>query len=93
VTARVLGGLLLLAGCTSWTCRPSTIEVAKKDERATLETKSGVLRTTESGRVEEVIAPRIVREYWIQAADERWYRVSETTYRDAEVGRTLEVCR
>jgi hypothetical protein len=89
----VLGGLLLLAGCSSWNCRPATIEVAKKDERATLETKSGILRTTESGRVEEVIAPRIAREYWIQAADERWYRVSETTYRDAEIGRPLEVCR
>ena len=93
MTPRVLGGLLLLTGCTSLTCSPSTIEVAKKDERATLETKSGVLRTTESGRVEEVITPRIVREYWIQAADERWHRVSEATYRQAEVGRTVEICR
>jgi hypothetical protein len=93
VTSRVLGGLVLLAGCASWTCRPSTIEVAKKDERATLETKSGVLRTTESGRVEEVIKPRVVREYWVQATDGEWYRVPEATYRNAQIGRTLEVCR
>jgi hypothetical protein len=93
VTLRVLGGLVLLAGCTSWTCRPSTIEVAKKDERAMLETKSGVLRTTESGRVEEVIKPRVVREYWVQATDDQWHRVTEAMYRDAQIGRTLEVCR
>jgi hypothetical protein len=89
----VVGGLLLFAGCTSWTCRPVTIDVARKDERAILETRSGMLRTTESGRVEEVITPRVVREYWVQAADERWYRVPEATYRDAQVGRTLEICR
>jgi len=43
--------------------------------------------------VEEVIKPRVVREYWVQATDDQWHRVTEAMYRDAQIGRTLEVCR
>jgi hypothetical protein len=74
-------------------CRPVTVIVAKKEEKARLESSSGQIRTTETGRIEEAVQPTVVREYWVQAREGTWYRVSADKFRAAEVGQALEVCR
>jgi len=80
-----------LGGCASLRCQPSVIAVAKKDERARLETPLG-WHQTESGRIEE--APMTtVREYWVQAEDGGWYRVSIQQFNAVSIGDRLEVCR
>jgi hypothetical protein len=94
VRGSALMGLLLasaLGGCASMACRPSVIVVAKKDERVRLETPLG-WHQTESGRIEE--APMTtVREYWVQAEDGGWYRVSIQQFDAVAPGDRLEVCR
>jgi len=82
---------LTMGGCASIACQPTAIVVAKKEERARPETPLGV-RTTETGRIE---APPmvIVRDYWVQADDGSWHRVSAEQYKAVEVGGRLEVCR
>ena len=82
---------LILPACSVATCQPARIVVVKKDERV----KPGPslsLRTTETGRIEEVPAP-LVREYRVQAEDGTWYRVSAEQFERAEVGGALEICR
>jgi hypothetical protein len=86
---------LLLAsgpgGCTSVGCQSRTIVVAKKDERARLETPLG-WHQTESGRIEE--APmETVREYWVQGEGGDWHRVSVQQFNAVATGDRLEVCR
>jgi hypothetical protein len=84
--------VLLLLGCAGLTCRPASITVAKKEERARLEaTPSGF--TSETGRLEELRTPEIVRDYWVLDAEGTWHRVSLGQYRSAEVGQALDLCQ
>lgn len=83
---------LVLVGCAGLTCQPTSITVAKKEERGRLETVPGGY-TTQTGRLEELRRPEIVRDYWVQDATGTWHRLSLEHYRAAEVGRPLEICR
>jgi len=84
--------LLALSGCAGLACRPTSITVATKEERSRLETVPRGY-TSETGRLEEIRRPEIVRDYWVRDVDGTWYRVSLDQYREAEAGRPLEVCR
>ena len=89
----VLVGLAVV-GCTAVTCQPSTVIVAKKEERARVENVSGGLyRTTETGRLEPVLTPGIVREYWIESRGGDWYRVTPEQFQAADIDRPMEMCR
>jgi hypothetical protein len=84
--------VLALSGCAGLSCQPASITVAKKEERARLEaTPRGY--TSETGRLEEIRRPEIVRDYWVLDADGTWHRVSLEQYRTAEVGQVLPLCR
>jgi len=85
---------LSVAGCSAVTCRPSSIVVARKEERARVEDRSGGLyRTTETGRLEPAMQPGAVREYWVQSKSGEWYRVSAEQFAAADVDRPIEICR
>jgi hypothetical protein len=91
-----LAGVLLpvlAASCSTPACRPLTIVVAQKEERARLESVPYGIRTTETGRLEEGRRTEIVRDYWVRAQDGTWYPVSMDRYRAVEVGQPLEICR
>jgi hypothetical protein len=88
-----LVALLLLAGCASGACRPLTIEVAKKEERAFLATPSNQPLTTQPGGLVDTATPRVERTFWVQAKGGSWHPVPEEKYQAAEVGRPLELCR
>jgi hypothetical protein len=90
IAAASLG--LALAGCAGLSCQPTSITVAKKEERGRLETVPRGY-TTETGRLEELRRPEIVRDYWVQDATDIWHRVSLEQYRAAEIGRLLELCQ
>jgi hypothetical protein len=93
--ALVVGAAFALAvgGCVQLACRPASILVAKKEERGRLDVGGGgLLRTTETGRVEEVQKPVVVREYWVLSKEGAWYRVSAEQFKVAEPDRPLEVC-
>lgn len=95
MTARALLAAVLLAasGCATLGCEPLAIVVARTQERSRLESEFRGVRTDPQGRVSEVRRDVVVHEYWVQAADGRWYRVNEARWRAAEVGGRLEVCR
>ena len=84
--------VLALSGCAGLSCQPASITVAKKEERTRLETVPHGY-TTETGRLEELRRPEIVRDYWVQDADGTWHRVALEQYRAIEVGQVLEICR
>jgi hypothetical protein len=82
-----------LASCAVFVCQPVTVSVANKKELARLETVPGAIRTSETGRIEEdVRQQRTVRDYWVQAREGTWHRVSAEQFRAAETGRALELC-
>ena len=85
--------VLLAAACTSFVCRPLSVTVAEKEERARLDTVPRGVETTATGRLDVLRAPEIVRDYWVRAGDGTWYRVSLDKFRAAEVGRPLEFCQ
>lgn len=85
--------VLFAAACASFTCRPLSVTVAAKEERARLDTVPRGVETTGTGRLEVRRAPEIVRDYWVRAEDGTWYRVSLDKFRAAEVGRPLELCQ
>ena len=89
-----LGVLLALAaaGCTLFTCRPVTVVVAEKEERTQPQLQPAGVRTTDTGRVEEVEQLRRVRTYRIRSEDGGWYTVSADAFRAAKVGSPIEVC-
>ena len=93
--ASVAAALLasLLAGCATFTCKPETVVVVKKEERVRLATTPGGLRETETGRVVEVERMARVREFWVQSETGSWHRVSAEQLRAAEIGRPMEVCQ
>jgi hypothetical protein len=81
-------------GCAALACAPVTLVVAQKEERARIGNLShGLYRTTETGRVEPVLAPGVVREYWVRSARGDWYRVTPEQFDAARVNRPLDVCR
>ena len=84
--------VLALSGCAGLSCQPASITVAKKEERARLETVPHGY-TTETGRLEELRRPEIVRDYWVRDADGTWHRVSLEQYRATEVGQVLDICQ
>ena len=94
IATRIAAGTLglVLSGCASLSCEQTSVTVAKKEERGRLETVPRGY-TSETGRLEELRRPEIVRDYWIQDATGAWYRVSLEQYRAAEVGRPLGLCR
>ena len=85
--------VLLAAACASFDCRPVSVTVAEKEERARLDMVPRGVETTATGRLEPLRAPEIVRDYWVRAGDGTWYRVSLDKFRAAEVGRPLELCQ
>jgi len=89
------GGLLatLVAACSSLTCQPVPVTVAQKEERSRLDMVSRGTWTSETGRLEAVRVPEVVRDYWVRAQDGTWYRVSAERFRAVEVGSTVELCR
>lgn len=95
MTGWIAGALLLLlaASCSMPACRPLTIVVAHKEERARLESLPHGIRTTDTGRLEEGRRTEIVRDYWVRAPDGTWYPVTMDRYRAVEVGQPLELCR
>lgn len=96
LTIRAAAGLLLVvlvAACSVPACRPLTVTVASKEERARLEMVPRGVLTTEVGRLKELRTPEVVREYWVQAQDGTWYRVPLDNFRAAGVDRLLGLCR
>jgi hypothetical protein len=85
--------VLLAAACASFVCRPLSVTVAEKEERAGLDMVPRGVETTATGRLDVLRAPEIVRDYWVRAGDGTWYRVSLDKFRAAEVGRPLELCQ
>jgi hypothetical protein len=92
--ARIAWVLLLVAfpGCASLSCRSVPVMVVKKEERSRLETTPRGY-SAETGRLEELRRPEIVRDYWVQDDEGGWHRVSFETYREAVVGRRMDVCK
>ena len=80
-----------LAACAPMACKPSTIVVVKKEQRAGPETPPGI-RITETGRIEEPMMV-IERDYWVQAEDGSWHPVTARQYDSVEVGGRLELCQ
>jgi hypothetical protein len=85
--------ILLAAACASFTCRPLSVTVVEKVERARLDLVARGVQTTDTGRLGVLHAPEIVRDYWVRAEGGSWYRVPLDKFRMAEVGRPLELCR
>ncbi len=84
--------ILSLGGCASIAaCRPTSVVVIKKEARARPESSPG-LRTTETGRLEERPLT-VVRDYWIEAQDGTWHRVSAEQFEAAEINGRLEICQ
>ncbi len=83
--------IFAFAACAPLACETTAIVVVKKEERARPETPPG-LRTTETGRVEE-LPMVVVRDYWVKSEDGRWHRVSVEKFNVAEAGGRLEICR
>lgn len=83
-----------LLGCSAATCRPLRIDVAHKEERARVENVSGgLLQTTGTGRLEPVVRPGVVREFWIESRGGEWYRVTPEQFHSAAVGAPIDICR
>lgn len=82
-----------LGGCAELACTPATIVIAETDERPRLRSEPTGLRTDELGRVKEQRRDVIVSEYWVRDEAGRWYRVDAETWRTAQPGRPLVVCR
>ncbi len=86
--------LALLAACSvGCACRPATVVVAEREERTRLDREFRGVRTDETGRVGEVRRDRLVHEWWVRDTEGRWHPVDEPTYRAAEPGGTVGVCR
>src|SRR5262245_23604907 len=82
-----------LAGCSAFTCTPSSIEVASKDERTRMVSDVRGITTDDTGRVSEVRQEKLVTEYWVTDRQGRSYRVSAAQWSSAEAGQPLTVCR
>ena len=96
---RTLAVVLLLAGlsldscATAPSCAPVAIVVAAKERRTRIGLEPGTLQSTETGRVRQALGESFVPEYWLKDSQGRWDQVSEATWRTAETGQRVEVCR
>ena len=88
-----LSAFSLGACATAPSCTSVSIVVAAKERRTRLGLEPGMLRTTETGQIREVPRESFVPEYWLKDSQGRWDKVSEATWRVAEVGQRAEVCR
>jgi hypothetical protein len=85
--------VLALSGCAT-VCRPATLEVAAKEDRARVVTEVRSVRAADgSGRIVEQTVPRIVHDYLVRDPAGVWHHVSEAEWRGAQPGKPLEVCR
>jgi hypothetical protein len=84
---------LVVSGCAVFGCRPAEILVAetRRDER--LESRIESQYTDLLGWLVEIRRDVVVPSYWVGATDGRWIAVDEPTWRRAEKGKPLEVCR
>ena len=89
----VLLALAAAGGCALFTCQPVTVIVAEKEERTQPRLTPAGVRTTETGRVEEVEQVRRARTYRVRSEDGDWYTVPADAFRGARVGSPIEVCR
>lgn len=89
----VVVSTLLAAGCATVPCKPTPIVVAKKEERLRTELKTVGMRSTPTGGVEEIKRQEAVREYWVQAADKTWHKITEEQYEVAAPNVTIDLCR
>jgi hypothetical protein len=83
----------IVASCASVSCKPAQIVVAEKEERLRREQKTVGTRPTVGGGVEEIRRDVTVREYWVRAVDNEWYRISEEQYEVVVPNATVDVCR
>lgn len=84
---------LLLPGCAVFSCTPATIVVAEMEQQDRLGTRVESLRVDPFGRVQEVRRDVVEHSYWVRATDGEWIAVYEATWRRAEKGKPLDVCR
>ena len=96
---RTLAVVLLLAGpaldacATARSCAPVAVVVAAKERRTRVGLEPGALQSTETGHVRQAPRESVVAEYWLKDSLGRWDQVSEATWREAEPGQRVEVCR
>lgn len=99
MSARVFAGALVLAGlslgacATALSCTPVFIVVTAKERRTRVDLDAGTPLGTETGRVRQAPRESFIPEYWLRDGQGRWYQVSEATWRTAETGQRVEVCR
>jgi hypothetical protein len=92
--AALVGLVATLAGCSVFTCTPSSIEVASKDQRTRMVSELRGITNDETGRgVDELRREKLVTEYWVGDREGHSYRVSQAQWSTAEVGQPLTVCR
>ncbi len=85
---------MLGAGCSLVRCMPSTIVVADTQRDDRLERRVESVRVEPVfGRVQEITSDVVATHYWVRAEGGDWIAVDEATWRQAERGRPLEVCR
>ena len=89
----LLAGLSLDACATAPSCAPVAIVVAAKERRTRVALEPGGLQSTETGYVRPALRESFVPEYWVKDGQGGWHQVSEATWRTAEPGQRVEVCR
>ena len=89
----LIGLVVTLGGCAAFTCTPTSIEVASKDERTRMVSEFRGVTNDDTGRASEIRKEKLVPEYWVTDRQGRSYRVSEVQWRGAEPGQPLTVCR
>ena len=90
-----LAGLVMtLTGCSVFTCTPTSVEVASKDQRTRMVSELRGITNDETGRgVDEIRREKLVTEYWVTDREGHSYRVSQAQWTTAEAGQPLTVCR
>src|SRR5262249_24583871 len=79
------GLVVTLAGCGVFTCTPTSIEVASKDQRTRMVSELRGITNDETGRfVDEIRREKLVTEYWVADREGRSYRVSPAQWSSAE---------
>ncbi len=84
----------LASACATFRCVDTTVVVedTRRDERLESRVESMHVEPV-FGRVQEIRRDVLVTTYWVRAADGEWIAVAEATWRRAEKGKPLAVCR
>src|ERR1700752_5193535 len=86
--------IVTVSGCSAFTCTPTSIEVASKDQRTRMISEFRGVTNDEVGRgASEIRKEKLVPEYWVADRQGRSYRVSEEQWNRAAPGQPLPVCR